>query len=66
LLIDNLSYVQQGQAPGPALVSQQLHATLKAWGRVAGKLCGRKGAWDVGCQPAEHEPAVCLGGQEGQ
>ncbi|GAB0175569.1 mitochondrial enolase superfamily member 1 [Grus japonensis] len=30
--------VQQGSVPGPALGSQQLHATLQAWGRVAGKL----------------------------
>ena len=26
----------------------------------------RKGPWAVGRQPAEHEPAVCPGSQEGQ
>ena len=26
----------------------------------------QKGSWGVGRQPAEHEPAVCPGGQEGQ
>ena len=50
---------EQGQVPGPALGSQQPHATLQAWGRVPGKLPGRKGPGDVGRQPAEHEPAVC-------
>jgi len=58
--------VQQGQMTGPALGSQQPHATLQAWGRVAGKLPSGKGSWGVGLQPAEHEPAVCLGDQEGQ
>ena len=52
--------------PGPALVSQQPHAMLQAWGEVAGKLPGRKGPGVVGQQPAEPEPAVCPGGQEGQ
>ena len=52
---------QQGRMLGPALWSQQPHATLQVWGRVAGKLPG-----SVGWQPAEHEPAVCPGGQEGQ
>jgi len=33
---------QQGQILGPALGSQQPHATLQAWGRVAGKLPGGK------------------------
>jgi len=47
-----------------ALQSQQPHAMLQAWGGVAGKLPGRKGAWGVGRQPGEHEPAVCPGGQE--
>ena len=51
---------------GPALGSQQPHAMLRAWGRVAGKLPGRKRPWAVGWQPAGHEPAVCPGGQEGQ
>uniref|UniRef100_A0A8C0BP17 Malic enzyme n=1 Tax=Buteo japonicus TaxID=224669 RepID=A0A8C0BP17_9AVES len=34
--------VQQGSVLGPALGSQQPHATLQAWGRVAGKLPGGK------------------------
>ena len=51
---------------GPALGSQQLHATLQAWGRVAGKLRSRKGPGGVGQQQAEYEPAVCPGGQEDQ
>ncbi|CAM9283037.1 unnamed protein product, partial [Bubo scandiacus] len=50
----------------PAVVSQQSHAMLQAWGRVAGKLPGGKGPGGVGWQPAEYEPAVCPGGQEGQ
>ena len=58
--------VQQGQVPGPALHSQQPHATLQGWGRVAGKLPKGKGPWSAGQQLAEHEPAVCPGGQEGQ
>jgi len=33
---------------------------------VAGKLPGGKRLWGGGRQPAEHEPAVCPGGQEGQ
>jgi len=33
---------------------------------VAGKLPGGNGAGGVGRQPAEHELAVCPGGQEGQ
>ena len=52
--------------PGPALGSKQPHATLQAWGGVAGKLPDRKGPRDAGRQAAEHEPAVCPGGQEGQ
>jgi len=32
--------------PGPALQSQQPHATLQAWGGVAGKLPGGKGPGD--------------------
>jgi len=58
--------VQQGQVLGPALCSQQPRAMLQAWGGVAGKLPGRKGPCCVDQQPAEHEPAVCPGGQEGQ
>ena len=58
--------VQQGQVPGPALGSQQPHAMLQAWGGVAGKLSGGKGPGGAGRQPAEQEPAVCPGGQEGQ
>jgi len=36
---------QQDQMPGPALRSQQPHAMLQAWGRVAGKLPSGKGPW---------------------
>jgi len=36
------------------------------WGGVAGTLPGGKRSWGVGRQQAEHEPAVCPGGQEGQ
>ena len=58
--------VQQSQVPGPALGSQQPHAMLQTWGRVAGKLPSRKVAAGAGWQLAEHEPAVCPGGQENQ
>ena len=58
--------VQQGQMPGPALESQQPHATLQAWGGVAGELPSGKGLWGAGQQPAKQEPAVCPGGQEDQ
>ena len=58
--------VQQGQMLGPALGSQQPHATLQAWGGVAGELPSGKGPWGAGRQPADHEPAACPGGQEGQ
>ena len=58
--------VQQGQVLDPALSSQQPHETLQVWGRVAGKLPCGEGPWVVGRQPAEHEPAVCPGGQEVQ
>ena len=50
----------------PALWPQQPQATLQAWGRVAGRLCGRNGPGGVDQHSAEHEPAVCPGGQEGQ
>ena len=56
--------MQQDQVLGPTLGSQQPHAMLQAWGRVAGKLPGREGPWPVGRQPAEHKPAACPGGQE--
>ncbi|GAB0186279.1 hypothetical protein GRJ2_001093200 [Grus japonensis] len=39
---------------------------LQAWGRVAGRLPGRKGPGHMGQQPAEYESAVCPGGPEGQ
>ena len=39
---------------------------IQAWGRVAGKPPSRKGRGGAGQQPAEHEVAVCPGGQEGQ
>jgi len=58
--------IKQGQVPDPALVSQQPQATLQAWGGVAGELSSRKGSWGVDGQAAEHEPAVCPGGQKGQ
>jgi len=35
---EQLYEFQQGQMLGPALQSQQPHATLQAWGGVAGKL----------------------------
>ena len=50
----------------PAFQSQQSHAILQAWGRVAGKLCRRKESKGITCQLAEHEPAVFPVGQEGQ
>jgi len=58
-----LCEVQQGQVLGAALGSQQPHATLQAWGRVAGKLPSGEGSCGAGQQLAEHEPAVCPGGQ---
>ena len=60
------SEIQQGEVPSPALWSQQPHATLQAWGGVAGKLPSGEGPWGAGRQPAEHEPVVCPGGQAGQ
>jgi len=54
--------VQQGQISGPALQSQQPHATLQAYGRVAGELPSGK---DLGVL-VNIEPAVCPGGREGQ
>jgi len=44
----------------------KLQTILQAWGRVAGTLCGGKGHGAVGHCWAEHEPAVCPGGQKGQ
>jgi len=41
------------------------HAMLQAWGGVDGELLGGKGPGGAGQQPAEQEPAVCPGGQEG-
>jgi len=35
-------------------------------GKSGWKAHGGKGPWGVGRQPAEHEPAACPGGQEGQ
>lgn len=55
--------VQQDQASD---LAPQPQAMLQAWGRVAGKLCGGKESKDVGQHSAEHEPAVCPDGQEGQ
>ena len=51
---------------GPAFGSQQSHAMLEAQGRAAKKLPGGKGPESIGRQLAEHEPAVCPGGQESQ
>lgn len=50
--------VQQGQVPGPTPGSQQPHVVVRAWGRVAGKLPGRKGLGGAGQQAAKQEPAV--------
>lgn len=44
----------------------QLQAILQAEGRAAGKLPSGKGPENVGQQLAEHEPAMCPDGQEGQ
>jgi len=52
--------------PGPAIWPEQPQVTLQAWGRVAGRLRGKNGPREVGQLLAEHEPAVCPGGQEGQ
>ncbi|KGL87736.1 Urea transporter 2, partial [Charadrius vociferus] len=41
------------------LVSQQSHAMLQAWGRVARKLLSRKGPGGVGGQTDGYAPAVC-------
>ena len=46
--------------PGPALPSQKSYAVLQA-----GKLPWGKRPWGTGQWPAEHEPVVCPGGQEG-
>jgi len=35
-------------------------------GKSGWKAAHGKGPWGAGRQPAEHEPAVCPGGQEGQ
>jgi len=45
---NQLYEIQQGQVPGPALGSQQSHATLQAWGGVTGMMPGGKGPWGVG------------------
>jgi len=58
--------VQPGQGLGLALGSHQPHAALQAWGGAAGELPGGEGPGGAGWQPAEQEPAVCPGGQEGQ
>ena len=47
----------------PALWSQQPHAMLQVWGRVSGKLCGRKGSGGVGQLLTEHESAVLNPGE---
>ena len=50
----------------PAFWPQKLPAMLQAGDRVAGQCPGRKGPGGSDSQPAEHEPAVCPGGREGQ
>jgi len=52
--------------PGPALSPQESQATLQVWGREAGRLSGGNEPGGAGQHSAEHEPAVCPGGQEGQ
>lgn len=58
--------VQQDQVSGSALSSQQLQAMLQYLSRMAGKLCSRKGSMCVGQYLADHKPAACPDGQEGQ
>lgn len=53
------------QVLDPVLWSQQLHASLQAWGRVAGRLRGEKESGGVSWQGAEHEPAVTASIQDG-
>jgi len=55
-----------GQVLGPAFGSQQPQATLQAWREVAGKLPDGKGPWCSADCASVHEPAACLGSQEGQ
>ena len=47
-------------------ITQQPQGTLQARGRVAGSFCGKNGSGSVGWCLAEHETAVCPGGQEGK
>ncbi|PKU43570.1 hypothetical protein llap_6118 [Limosa lapponica baueri] len=54
------------KAKGQVLHLGHNNPMLQAWERVAGKLPVRKGPGGVGQQPAEHKPAVCPDGQEGQ
>ena len=61
-----LDELPQDQVLGPVLCSQQFHAVLQAWGRVARKLHEGKGSGGISQQLAEYEPAVCPGGQESQ
>mgnify|MGYP001857385780 FL=1 len=49
--------LRQDPLPGPALWLQQPHASLQAWGRVAGKPYGGEESGCVRWQLAEHEPA---------
>lgn len=44
---------------------QEPYAVLWIWGRLTGKLCGRKGSGGVSWQLAEHEPVVYPNGQDG-
>ncbi|GAB0199231.1 hypothetical protein GRJ2_002388500 [Grus japonensis] len=56
--------ILQGSVLGLALGSQQPHAALL--GKSGWKAARQKRTQGVGQQPAEYEPAVCPGGQEGQ
>ena len=62
ILKNTFLYTYLHQAGPP----QQPQATLQAWDRVAGRLCKGRGLGGIGQRLAEHKPAVCPGGQEGQ
>ena len=51
---------------GPTLWPQQPQAMLQAWDRVVGGPYRGHGLEFIGQTPDTQEPAVCLGGQEGQ
>ena len=56
---------QLSQVSGPPFWSQQLQATLLAWGGVAGKPPDGKGPWCSDGWLVEYEPSMYPGGQEG-